>query len=69
MGSVNTASIVYDAGHWRDRAEEARLIAEQTTDPHSRTTMLDIAAGYDMMAEHAATRATGRNNRVRLTAA
>jgi hypothetical protein len=61
MGSITTASIVYDAEHWRDRAEEARLIAEQKTDSHSRTTMLDIAAGYEMMAEFAAARREGRN--------
>jgi hypothetical protein len=54
------ASIIYDAGHWRDRAEEARLIAERMTDPHSRTTMLDIAAGYEMMAEHAVARDRGK---------
>jgi len=60
MASIVTASISYDAGHWRDRAEEARLIAEQMTDPHSRTTMLDIAAGYEMMAEHSVARAGGK---------
>jgi hypothetical protein len=61
MESIIMSSIIYDAGHWRDRAEEARLIAEQMTDPHSRTTMFDIAAGYEMMAEHAIARASGRS--------
>jgi hypothetical protein len=60
MASIITTSIICDAGHWRDRAEEAHLIAEQMMDPHSRTTMLDIAAGYEMMAEHAIARAGGK---------
>jgi hypothetical protein len=54
------SSVIYAARNWLDRAEEARLIAERMTDPHSRTTMLDIAAGYEMMAEYASVRAADR---------
>ena len=46
-----------DAAHWRDRAEEARSLAEQMTDPESRERMLRIAADYDKLAERAAERA------------
>jgi hypothetical protein len=31
---------------WRDRAEEARVQAEQMTDPNARNTMSLIAAMY-----------------------
>jgi hypothetical protein len=42
--------------HWRDRAEEARVHAEQLTDPDARRMMLDIAKSYDKLAERAAAR-------------
>ncbi len=51
------SSVLYDAEHWRDRAEEARTLAGQMTDSKARATMLEIAAGYDTMAEHARARA------------
>jgi hypothetical protein len=40
--------------HWRDRAEEARVHAEQLTDPEARRMMLDIAKSYERLAERAA---------------
>lgn len=42
-----------DPEHWRDRAEEARLRAEQLGDPEARRMMLEIAAGYERIAERA----------------
>ena len=42
--------------HWRDRAEEARVNAEQMSDPESRRMMLEIADGYVRLAERAARR-------------
>ena len=39
-----------DAAHWQKRAEEARLLAEQMTDPEARRQMLEIAASYDKIA-------------------
>jgi hypothetical protein len=39
--------------HWRDRAEEARVNAEQMSDPESRRMMLEIADGYVRLAERA----------------
>jgi hypothetical protein len=38
--------------HWRDRAEEARTIAEGMR-PEPRRLMLEVAAGYDLIAEMA----------------
>jgi len=47
---------------WRERAEEARVHAEQMHDPEARETMLSIAEGYEKMAEHAEQRlAEGRH--------
>lgn len=42
-----------DVQHWRDRAEEARSLASEMTDPQTKATMLEITAGYDTMATHA----------------
>jgi hypothetical protein len=53
------SSILYDARHWRDRAEAARLLAEQLADPKAKATMLEIATGYDTLAENATARAKG----------
>jgi hypothetical protein len=39
--------------HWRDRAEEARVNAEQMSDPDSKRMMLEIADGYMRLAERA----------------
>lgn len=42
-----------DPAHWRERAREARLLAEQMSDRDSRSRMLKIAADYDRLAERA----------------
>ena len=42
-----------DAKHWRERAEEARRIAAELTDPESRKLMFKVAADYDRLAERA----------------
>jgi hypothetical protein len=41
-----------DPEHWRSRAEEARVVAEQLSDPEAKRTMLRIATDYDRLAEH-----------------
>jgi hypothetical protein len=46
-----------DSEHWRKRAEEARAIAVQMTDPHTKATMLAIAQDYDKLAVRAEQRA------------
>jgi hypothetical protein len=50
-------SILDDPQHWRERAEEARTLADQLSDPESKRTILRIANGYERMAEHAEVRA------------
>jgi len=37
--------------HWRERATMARTVAEQITDPEAKAVMLEIAAGFDRLAE------------------
>jgi hypothetical protein len=44
----------WTAGYWRDRAEEARVLAFQMTDYRLREQMLEIARNYDKMAEYTA---------------
>ena len=42
---------INDPAYWRERADEARRIAEQLADPVSREMMLDIARSYDNLAK------------------
>jgi hypothetical protein len=42
---------INDPAYWRERAEEARRIAEQLADPVSREMMLDIARSYGNLAK------------------
>jgi len=53
------ASFINDPAHWRQRAEEARTIAEQMNDLQSRESMLRIAKDYERLAERADQRAKG----------
>jgi hypothetical protein len=39
--------------HWRNRAEEARVQADQLNEPQARKIMLDAAADYDRLAQRA----------------
>jgi len=39
--------------HWRDRAEEARAMADQMHDPETKRQMREIAEGYEKLAERA----------------
>jgi hypothetical protein len=41
---------------WRVLADEARIIADQMTDPQAKLILLTIARGYDRLAERAAAR-------------
>jgi hypothetical protein len=39
--------------HWQERAEEARVHADQLTDPEAKRMMLGIAQSYDRLAKRA----------------
>ncbi len=39
------------ARFWHDRAEEAWSMASQMTDPFAKTTMVEIAERYDLLAD------------------
>jgi hypothetical protein len=47
---MHALPIIDDPTHWRQRAEEARSIADQLDDPIAKKTMLDIAHSYDRLA-------------------
>jgi hypothetical protein len=40
--------------HWRERAEEARTLAEKMSNVRLKRAMLEIAEGYEHLAERAA---------------
>jgi hypothetical protein len=42
-----------DPEHWRQRAQEMRALAEDTKDPESKRRMLEVADGYDGLAQRA----------------
>ena len=45
--------LLHDPEHWRQRAEELRVIAEATKDADARATLLRIVADYERLAERA----------------
>jgi hypothetical protein len=53
-------TLIDDAEHWWSRAEETRTVADLLNDAESRRIMLEIAEGYDRLAERAAERVKGR---------
>jgi hypothetical protein len=40
-----------DPDYWRQRATESRRIADRLDDPAQQKTMLEIAEGYEQLAE------------------
>jgi hypothetical protein len=48
-----------DSEHWHQRAQEARVLAEQMRDETTRKLMLGIADDYDDLAVNAATLSIG----------
>jgi hypothetical protein len=40
------------AKHWRERAEETRVLAEQMTGEEARHAMMRVADDYDQIADH-----------------
>jgi hypothetical protein len=51
-----SSQLLNNVEHWQDRAEEARVQAEQLDRPEVQRMMLDIAESYDKLAKHAAER-------------
>ena len=47
------SSILDEPEHWRERAEEMLTRADQTNDPVAKEMMLNIASGYERLAERA----------------
>jgi hypothetical protein len=47
------SDIFDDPKHWRQRAEQARVLAGQMSDDASREMMLGIAKDYERLAERA----------------
>jgi hypothetical protein len=54
-------SFLNDPAHWRDRAVEVRTRADQMSDPRSRSIMLRIADDYELLADRAEARVSGRS--------
>jgi len=53
---------INDPKHWRDRAEEARAVADDLTDPDSKRRMLRIADDYEELARRAEKRRERSDN-------
>jgi hypothetical protein len=58
-GSSMPSVFLNDPQHWRDRADQMRALASESSDPESRTIMLRMANDYDLLARRAERRAQG----------
>jgi hypothetical protein len=43
----------FSIAHWRERAAEARRVAERMQDPDAKRILLEISRGYEQLAERA----------------
>jgi hypothetical protein len=60
MNAQTPASVFNGPEHWRQRAEEARRMAELMSDIPSKEAMLRVAEDYERLAKRAEERAKGR---------
>jgi hypothetical protein len=56
---MNKPSPIDDPAHWRQKADEARRMADQLADPEAKQAMLEIAASYEQLAKIAEARSIG----------
>ena len=61
-------SLLDDVTHWRNRAEEARALAEHLTSLEARRVMLGIAQDYDRLAQDGEARFAASTRRVEKSA-
>jgi hypothetical protein len=59
-------SVLANPKHWRDRAEETRVVAERTYDDEVRTRLLRIVQEYERLAERAEAQLRADEERRRL---
>ena len=50
---MQVPSFIHDPAHWRQRAEEARTIADRMNDAEAKGMMLKIAEDYEKLARRA----------------
>jgi hypothetical protein len=53
--------LYYSFDYWKNRAEEARVLAERMDEEWARRMMLGVAADYDRQADHERARAARRD--------
>ena len=58
---------INDPKHWRERAEEARAVAEAMTDEKTKKMMLRIADDYETLAQRAEQRLRGHGQNWKLS--
>ena len=58
MEEDSMPSLLDNSGHWKQRAQETRRLAETIGDPEARRTLLKIAEEYERLAQRAAGRST-----------
>jgi hypothetical protein len=56
---MTSQSSINDPQHWRDRAKEARALADQINDAEAKAAMLRIAEDYERLAKRAEARGLG----------
>lgn len=57
---IPVPAIIDDAGHWRNRSEQMRAFAATEKNVATRQVMIEIADGYEELAQRAERRLGGR---------
>ena len=53
-------NLLNNPAHWRQRAQETRLIAESARDPEAKRLQLNLVESYEQLATRAEDRALGK---------